>query len=345
MKLKKRLALLLVAVMITTLMPTIGFADDMAASDSSKTAPVFTDMPNNWSTEALQNAANNGLLKGDNGRLRPGDNLTRAELASIINRAFGATAKATLTGYQDVSEKSWYYEEMAKALQMGTFQGGGDGLLRPQDPITRQEVFVVMARAFKLNHGSDANLNGFTDQARISSWAKSAAAALVDAGYIKGSNGRLNPKENITRAEFAKIMDSMLNGYVNSPGTIDEVPVGNVMINVPGVTVKNLAVKGDLIIGDGVGEENVSLENVTIAGRLVVRGGGENSILITGNSKVDSIIITKVKGKVRVITAEGTEIGEVLADGSDDVILEGNFSSITVQSNNIVVNAVNAKIG
>lgn len=345
MKLKKRLALLLVAVMISTLMPTIGFAEDMAASDSSKTAPVFTDMPNNWSTEALQNAANNGLLKGDNGRLRPGDNLTRAELASIINRAFGATAKATLTGYQDVSEKSWYYEEMAKALQMGTFQGGGDGLLRPQNPITRQEVFVVMARAFKLNHGSDANLNGFTDQARISSWAKSAAAALVDAGYIKGSNGRLNPKENITRAEFAKIMDSMLNGYVNSPGTIDEVPVGNVMINVPGVTVKNLAVKGDLIIGDGVGEGNVSLENVTIAGRLVVRGGGENSILITGNSKVDSIIITKVKGKVRVITAEGTEIGEVLADGSDDVILEGNFSSITVLSNNIVVNAVKAKIG
>lgn len=345
MKLKKRLSLLLVAVMMTTLMPTIGFAEDMAASDSSKTAPVFSDMPNNWSTEALQNAVDNGLLKGDNGRLRPGDSLTRAEMASIINRAFGATAEAALTGYQDVSEKSWYYEEMGKALQMGTFQGGGDGLLRPQDPITRQEVFVVMARAFKLNHGSDANLNGFTDQARISSWAKSAAAALIDAGYIQGSNGRLNPKENITRAEFAKIMDSMLTGYMNTPGTIEEVPGGNIMVNVPGVTLKNLAVKGDLIIGDGVGEGNVSIENVTIAGRLVVRGGGENSIRITGDSNVDSIIIAKVKGKVRVFTADGTEIGEVLADGSDDVILEGNFSSITILSNNIVVNAVNAEIG
>ena len=345
MKLKKRLALLLVAVMITTLMPTIGFAEDMAASDSSNAAPVFTDMPNNWSTAALQNAVDNGLLKGDNGRLRPGDNLTRAELASIINRAFGATAKADLTGYQDVSEKTWYYEEMGKALQMGTFQGGGDGLLRPRDSITRQEVFVVIARAFKLINDSGTNLNGFADQAKISSWAKPAAAALVDAGYIQGSNGRLNPKENITRAEFAKIMDSMLSGYINSPGAVEEVPGGNVMINVPGVTLKNLAVKGDLIIGDGVGEGNVSLENVTIAGRLVVRGGGENSILITGNSNVDSIIIAKVKGKVRVFTAEGTEIGEVLADGSDDVILEGNFSSITVQSNNIVVNALKAEIG
>jgi hypothetical protein len=345
MKLKKRLALLLVAVMISTLMPTIGFAEEMAALDGSKTAPVFTDMPNNWSTAALQNAVDNGLLKGDNGRLRPGDSLTRAEMASIINRAFGATAEAALTGYQDVSEKSWYYEEMGKALQMGTFQGGGDGLLRPQDPITRQEVFVVVARAFKLNNGSNANLNGFADQAKISSWAMSAAAALVDAGYIQGSNGRLNPKENITRAEFAKIMDGMLTGYLNAPGSVEEVPSGNIMINVPGVTLKNLAVKGDLIIGDGVGEGNVSLENVTIAGRLVVRGGGENSILITGNSNVDSIIIAKVKGKVRVFTADGTEIGEVLADGSDDVILEGNFSSITVQSNNIVVNAVKAEIG
>ena len=345
MKLKKRLALLLVAVMITTLMPTIGFAENMAASDSSKTAPVFTDMPNNWSTAALQNAVDNGLLKGDKGKLRPGDSLTRAEMASIINRAFGATEKAPLKGYQDVSEKSWYYEEMGKALQMGTFQGGGDGLLRPRDSITRQEVFVVMARAFKLSNGSNANLNGFTDQASISSWAKPAAAALVDAGYIQGSNGRLNPKENITRGEFAKIMDSLLTGYINSPGAVEEVPGGNVMINVPGVTLKNLAVKGDLIIGDGVGEGNVSLENVTIAGRLVVRGGGENSILITGNSNVDSIIIAKVKGKVRVFTADGTEIDEVLADGFDDVILEGNFSSITVRSNNIVVNAVKAEIG
>ena len=345
MKLKKRLALLLVAVMITTLMPTIGFAEDMAALDGGKTAPVFTDMPNNWSTTALENAVDNGLLKGDNGRLRPGDSLTRAEMASIINRAFGATAEAALTGYQDVSEKSWYYEEMGKALQMGTFQGGGEGLLRPQDPITRQEVFVVVARAFKLNNGSNANLNGFADQAKISSWAMSAAAALVDAGYIQGSNGRLNPKENITRAEFAKIMDSMLTGYLNAPGSVEEIPSGNVMINVPGVTLKNLAVKGDLIIGDGVGEGNVFLENVTIAGRLVVRGGGENSILITGNSKVDSIIIAKVKGKVRVFTADGTEIGEVLADGSDDVILEGNFANIIIQSNNIVVNTVKAEIG
>ena len=345
MKLKKRLALLLAAVMITTLMPTIGFAEDMAASDSSNAAPVFTDMPNNWSTVALKNAVDNGLLKGDDGRLRPGDSLTRAEMASIINRAFGATAKATLKGYQDVHEKSWYYEEMGKALQMGTFQGGGDGLLRPQDPITRQEVFVVMARAFKLSNGSEANLNGFADQARISSWAKPAAAALVDAGYIQGANGRLNPKENITRAEFAKILDSMVTGYVNSPGTVDEVPGGNIIINVPGVALKNLAVKGDLIIGDGVGEGNVSIENVTISGRLVIRGGGENSILITGDSNVDSIIIAKVKGKVRVFTADGTEIGEVLADGSDDVILEGNFANIIIQSNNIVVNAVKAKIG
>lgn len=331
--------------MITTLMPTIGFAEDMAASDSSNAAPVFTDMPNNWSTVALKNAVDNGLLKGDDGRLRPGDSLTRAEMASIINRAFGATAKATLKGYQDVHEKSWYYEEMGKALQMGTFQGGGDGLLRPQDPITRQEVFVVMARAFKLSNGSEANLNGFADQARISSWAKPAAAALVDAGYIQGANGRLNPKENITRAEFAKILDSMVTGYVNSPGTVDEVPGGNIIINVPGVALKNLAVKGDLIIGDGVGEGNVSIENVTITGRLVIRGGGENSILITGDSNVDSIIIAKVKGKVRVFTADGTEIGEVLADGSDDVILEGNFANIIIQSNNIVVNAVKAKIG
>lgn len=344
-KLKKRFALLLVAVMISTLMPTIGFAEDMAVSDGSNPAAAFTDMPDNWSAAALQNAVANGILKGENGKLRPGDPLTRAEMASIINRAFGAEDKASLSDYKDVTQKAWYYEEMSKAIQMGTFLGGGDGLLRPRDPITRQEVFVVIARAFKLSGGNQTALSVFRDQSSISNWAKGAAAAMVDAGYLQGADGKLNPQGNITRAEFAKIMDNMLSTYIRTAETVTEIKSGNVMINVPGVTLKNLEIKGDLIIGDGVGQGNVTLENVAVTGRLIVRGGGENSILITGDSRVDSIIIVKIKGKVRVFTADGTEVGTVIADGSDDIILEGSFASVVVKSNNVIVNAVKADIG
>ena len=50
----------------------------------------FSDMPNDWSTTALQAAVDNGLLVGANGKLNPKGELTRAEMATIIARVFNA---------------------------------------------------------------------------------------------------------------------------------------------------------------------------------------------------------------------------------------------------------------
>ncbi|WP_394267428.1 S-layer homology domain-containing protein [Anaerotignum sp.] len=96
----------------------------------------FVDFPNNWATDSLSHAVSHGLLSGDNGRIRANDTLKRAEMAAILNRLAGAAKGASLTEYKDVPASAWYYEDMAKAVQMGTFTGG-DGLLRPEAPITR----------------------------------------------------------------------------------------------------------------------------------------------------------------------------------------------------------------
>ena len=96
------------------------------------------------------------------------------------------------------------YEELAKAVQMGTFQGD-NGALRPNQPITREQAFAVLARAFVLEAEDTDALNTFPDKGEVSSWAANAVAALVENGYVTGSNGKLNPKSQITRAEFATI--------------------------------------------------------------------------------------------------------------------------------------------
>ena len=49
-------------------------------------AEVFIDMPDNWATEALTNAVNNGLIGGSDGYIRPDDPMTRAEMATILKR-------------------------------------------------------------------------------------------------------------------------------------------------------------------------------------------------------------------------------------------------------------------
>ena len=332
---KKTLAILLSIAMVLSLFPTSAFASGITSG--------FSDMPNNWSTKALENAVKNGLLKGDNGKILPNANLTRAQMATIVNRAFGTTEKASLSSYTDVAANSWYYDDMAKAVQMKTFVGSGDKL-NPDSNITREEAFVVLTRAIKLSGANQSTLDKFPDKALVSRWAKDAAASLISAGYISGSNGQLNPKQDITRAEFAQIMDNILKNYIKTTGTYTTDYTGNMMINVPGVTLKNIKITGDLIIGDGVGNGDVTLDSVVVTGRTVIRGGGVNSIKIIGKSNIKNMVIARVEGQVRVYAEDGTQMGDIIVDGSDDVIIEGNFGEVIVTAPDITVTATNADI-
>ena len=160
-KMKKIIALVLVFMFVLSISP-------MAAS--------FSDMPNDWSTKGLEAAVKNGLLKGDNGKIRPNDPLTRAEMATIIVRAFGATNEADISEYTDVYANDWYYQAMSKAVAMGAFNGSNNKL-NPQNNITRQEAFVVLARVFSLNIDKDVEegiLFGYKDGSSVAKWAKKA---------------------------------------------------------------------------------------------------------------------------------------------------------------------------
>lgn len=297
-------------------------------------AAEFTDMPtsSHWAYNALNAAVANNLLKGDNGKLSPEANLTRAEMATIINRAFGATQAANISSFTDVKTTSWYYSDIAKAVQMGTFNGDGTSTMRPESAITRQEAFLVLARAIKLTDGNATALDKFSDKALAADWAKSALAAMVTAGYVNGSYGKLNPTGSITRQEFAQVVYNTVKSYISKAGTVTAVTDGNVMVNVPGVTLQNLTVKGDLIVGDGVANGDIILDNVKVEGRLVVRGGGQNSIKIINHSAVGNIVVSKTSdGAVRVV-ADSTSSVEVVYvdDGKDGIIVEGTVSTLTI---------------
>ena len=93
---------------------------------------TFSDMPEDWSKPALESAVDNGLLNGANGKIMPQEYLTRAQMAAVINRAFGAENVAVLAEYEDVKASDWFFLDMAKAVAMGTFQGSG-GKLNPND--------------------------------------------------------------------------------------------------------------------------------------------------------------------------------------------------------------------
>ena len=288
----------------------------------------FVDFPNDWSTGAMTAAVDNGLLGGVDGEhIAPQGVLTRAQMAAIINRAFGAEKTASLTGYTDVAANAWYATDMAKAVQMGTFSGSGNGLLEPDRAITREEAFSVLARAFALSAGDDAALNDFTDGAQVSAWARGSVSAMVAGGYINGSDGnRLNPQQSITRAEFAAVMSNLVAQYIDADSTLNrslEID-GNVIVR-GNVDLSGYTINGDVIIADEA--TNVTLDGVTVNGRLVVRGASDS--LTINDSSADGVIITNPNGASVLKTDNASDLGTVTAC-SDLTLSGGQLDRLTI---------------
>lgn len=323
-RLSKMISLLLAICMIMTAGQTASAAEGR---------DTFSDMPtqSEWSYAALRAAVDNGLLQGADEKLLPDGKLTRAQMAAVVNRAFGAFEQADISVFGDVPAGAWYAPDIAKAVRMGTFQGSGR-TMNPDGYITRQEVFTVLSRAFRLESADASVLNQFSDRAQLAPWAESGAAAIVSAGYVQGAGGKLNPLGEITRAEFAQILYKMVAVYDSAAGTYTDSVSGNVMINRPDVTVKDAVIAGDVIIGDGVGSGDVTFDSTKISGHLLVRGGGENTIRFINRAEVGSVIVSKsCSGNVRLYNDSGMPIPAVeIPDGEDAVILEGAFGGVTV---------------
>ncbi len=264
-KIKKTMSICLIAVLMLSVAPA-GFADTASFSE-------YSDMPGktHWSYDAVSKAINNGLLSGFGGKISPNGTVTRAQMAAVINSVFGATEKANLSAFTDVDPKAWYYNEMAKAVHLKLFFGSG-GKLNPLTLITREQVCVVLANAFNLKPLNDYSLKPFPDKASISAYATDGVEAMVSAGYLKGKNGLLMPKANVSRAELAAMMANLIQTYFNKPGEYEGTFTGNAIINAPGVTFKNAIIKGNLYIGEGIQSKEVVLDGITVMGRLIVKG-------------------------------------------------------------------------
>ena len=80
-----------------------------AALCSTSAFADFTDMPTEPEAKtALELAVQNGLLTGyDTGEIKPYDNITRAQMAAIVVRAFGATKTADISNFADMNEEQW----------------------------------------------------------------------------------------------------------------------------------------------------------------------------------------------------------------------------------------------
>lgn len=295
MKTKRILALFLAVVTCLSLAVTASAASISDFKDVDAKA---------WYAEAVSAAVDNGLLYGKgNGIIDPNGNLTRAEMAAIINRAFGCYKTADISQYKDVTKNAWYYNDVALAVQMGTYNGRSNVSMAPDAPITRQEAMTVVARALQLDleRYGKADLSKFSDRGQISNWALPYVKAMVGADYIHGRTSGLSPQDSITRAEFAQIFYNILKHYIVTAGTYDKDFSGNLLVRCADVTLKDLTIDGDLILGNGVADGKIVLDNVTVTGRLVVWGGGTKAVYCNNGTNMPEIVVCRVDDSVKVI--------------------------------------------
>ncbi|BFH59834.1 S-layer homology domain-containing protein [Paenibacillus azoreducens] len=150
----------------------------------------------------------------------PGKPVTRAEFSSMIVRALSLGPLVTdpkgETVYSDVRKGDWYYEDVKTLQQLQMIKGFDDGTFRPNDPVTREQMVVMMMNALQaLGQVPTGNMQAsgepFADQQAISSWAKSSVNKAKEMKIISGTGQNMfMPKQSSNRADTAVLVWKML---------------------------------------------------------------------------------------------------------------------------------------
>lgn len=184
------------------------FLTTLVASSVIVAAPTafassFTDV--NADTEmgkAIQSLVDRGIVNGyGDGTFRPSNVVTRGHAAIILAGVLKLDTTNATTHFTDVPKSHPNYRVIAALAQKGIINGVGDGTFRPNDPITREQMAIILARAFHLK--AENNALPFTDVKK-----DSASYTYVNALYYNGITSGITPtifdlKSAVTRGHLA----------------------------------------------------------------------------------------------------------------------------------------------
>lgn len=277
-------------------------------------------IPDGWSHDALAFCVEHGILKGNqDGDLQATANATRAELAAMLVRLFGVQKLDALSGFVDVPAGAWYHDEMAKAVAMGIYKGSGNKL-NPANRITREEAFVVLARAFGVIADDTAALDNAPDKAQVSAWAANAMAGMLASGLVNGyKDGSLKPKGFITRQELAQVLYNALDCITDDP---DALTGSRCLYTGPADKLEGKQINGDLIICSP--DADLNLNDLGVTGRLVLHLHNAAKAAVGTDAAVVSLCSpTALTLKNPVKQANCLHDGAELSAKADVAVLDG----------------------
>lgn len=168
--------------------------------------PKFSDVQKeHWAFDYVEKLYALGAVKGDeNGNFNPDAKITRAEFVKLLVEILNLDNMGDISFY-DVNENDWYYKYVNIAYTNGLVNGVSETNFYPDAQITREDMALIISRAFTSLKADDKALD-FKDTENISSYALDAVKVLFANNIISGNNGFFNPKDNASRCEAAKII-------------------------------------------------------------------------------------------------------------------------------------------
>ena len=348
---KRCLAAALALAMLLMMVPSA-----FAASDG------FDDVPGHWAEDAINRWSGYGVVNGvgDN-QFAPNGTLTRAQAAQVFANLLDLEVQADISRYTDVPEGSWYHTAIAQCVAAGILTGTGGATMDPQSPVTREELFVMFARALNIRPQSSSDVT-FGDSGEVSGWAQGYINALADRGFVSGvGGGMLAPGEAINRASVMSLLDKTISDYANTSGTT----VGNAS-GVVLVVADNVSVAGDVdtlvvyggsasVTGSQVAEATVAGENasLSVSGSAVVErvdvAGAEAVLTLTGSVRAGQVTVSGESAQVSLsgqaqaasVAVEETAAGAGLTVGAGSAVttVDSAAANVTISGSGTVETA------
>lgn len=171
----------------------------------------FTDVrESDWFYDDVVFAYENGLFSGTSDTtFSPNTSMTRAMLVTVLYRLEGQPAVNGRSGFSDVQYNGYYEDAVTWAADNGIVNGTSTSTFSPNVNVTREQMAAILyryAQYKKYNTAASSGLNGFTDHASVSGYAAASLEWAVAEKLVNGSNGKLMPTGNATRAQVAAIL-------------------------------------------------------------------------------------------------------------------------------------------
>lgn len=250
---------------------------------------LYTDVDeNHWAYASVKYMKDNNYISGypEDGSYRPGNNITRAEFVTILNKIKG-TAAATSNPFTDNNAGDWYYDQINAAAAGGYLTGYGDGTVRPNGYITREEAAVIVAQAYNAQLGTSVS---YTDAEDISAWALPYVAALTEYEVLSGyEDGSFRPQANMQRAEVAVLFAAIENTVI--PTIAPATPTPTVpYASLPDTIERESADSNSFVLGN--------IEAGNTSGVLVL------DLTVEDNTAGDFTVTYTKDGEEQTVTAE-----------------------------------------